>query len=274
LSRIAEVDVTSRKTWNVLLAVATGLALSASYWIGHEVGFARGRNAIPVLRPYPSIVGKPGREVEVDVCLQTTRRRDLVEKIGGGIIETIHGIARQSGDARNISPLATTAVYCETNPDSYIDISDSNQDLWRILYTAAGITVPNPKVPAGTQVTVKMRGHLGFGKAVGFMLSDALGPIFAAEQGAFGQGLDPEDEKPFAIHVNEAIGMRHEMCGDAVIHAVEILGDSAAKVLPGRIGSVSLGAASYRFWNASSYSWINERCTDMFDQSSWLLWRI
>jgi hypothetical protein len=274
VSRIAEEDVTARKAWIVLPVVAAGLVLSATYWIGHEVGFARGRNAMPVLRPHPPIVGKLGPEMEVDVCLQTTRSRDLVEKIGGGILETIDGTVRQSGDARQVGTLATTAVYCHTNPELYIDIVDSNQDVWRILYTGAGIAVPSPTVPAGTRVTVKVRGHLGFGKAVGFMMSDPLGPILAAEQGAFGQGLGPEDAKPFTIRVNEAIGMRHDMCGDQVIHAVEILGDSAAKVLPGRIGRVSLGAASYHFWNASTYSWINERCTDMFDESSWILWRI
>jgi hypothetical protein len=124
---------------------------------------------------------------------ETTRSRDRVEGIGGGIIEILQGTVRQSGDARTVSPLATTAVYCYRNPEQYIDISDSNQDVWRILYTASGTTVPNPKVPAGTQVTVKIRGHEGFGKAVGFMISDALGPVLAAEQGAFGQGLDAED---------------------------------------------------------------------------------
>jgi hypothetical protein len=264
----------SKVAVRVLIVLAAGLALSASYWIGHEVGFARGRNAMPVLRPYPSVVGRPGQDVEVDVCLQTTRSRDRVEGIGGGIIEILQGTVRQSGDARTVSPLAATAVYCYRNPELYIDVSDSNQDVWRILFTASGNMVPNPKVPAGTQVTVKIRGHEGFGKAIGFMMSDALGPILAAEQGAFGQGLDAEDEKPFTIRANEAIGMRHERCGDAVMHAIEILGDSAAKVLPGRIGTVSLGRASYRFWNAATYSWVNERCTDMFDQSSWLLWRI
>jgi len=266
--------VTARKIGTVLLVVAGGLALSSSYWIGHEVGFARGRNAMPVLRPYPSVVGRPGPEIEVDVCLQTTRSKDVVGKIGGGIYETIDGTVSRSGDARRVHPLETTAVYCDTNPELYIDIFDSNQDVWRILYTAYKITVPNPTVSAGTRVTVKVRGHLGFGKAVGFIMSDAVGPILVAEHGAFRQGLGPEDEKPFTIRVGEAIGMRHEMCGDAVIHAIEILGDSAAKVLPGRIGRVSLGAASYHFWNASTYNWINERCTDMFDESSWLLWRI
>jgi hypothetical protein len=273
LSKIAEADVISRKVRNVLLVGAAGLAIPMSYWVGHEVGFARGRNAMPVLRPYPSSLGEPGRDIDVDVCLQTTRSRNLVEKIGGGIIETIQGKVEKSGDARNLTPLATTALYCMTSPEWYIDISDGNQDVWRILYRASGISVPSPKVSAGTRVTVKIRGHLGFGKAAGFMMSDALGPVLAAEQGAFGQGLDLDDEKPFTIRVNEAIGMKHEMCGDAVIHAIEILGDTAAKVLPGRIGSVSLGANSYHFWNALTYSWTNERCTDMFDQSSWLLWR-
>jgi hypothetical protein len=54
---------------------------------------------MPVLRPYPSVVGRPGPEIEVDVCLQTTRSKDVVEKIGGGIYETIDGTVSRSGDA-------------------------------------------------------------------------------------------------------------------------------------------------------------------------------
>ncbi len=263
----------SRKVWTALLLGISGLAISIAYWVGHEVGFARGRNAMPVLCTYPWSAGTPGQVLDVDVCLQTTRNMGLVEKLGGRIVETIHGTVRGLGDPSGVTPLATTAVHCLTEPDVYIDITDSNQDVWRILYTASGVSVPNPKVSVGARVTVKFRGTLGFGRAAGFMMSDALGPLLAAEQGAFGEGLDAEDEKPFVIHVGEAIGTRHEMCGDAVIHTVEILGSTAAKVLPGRIGHLSLGAASYRFWNTVTFHWINIRCTDMFDGSSWLLWR-
>ena len=89
-----------------------------------------------------------------------------------------------------------------------------------------------PSLTIGTRITIKLRAHWGFGKAAGVVVSDDAGPVLIAEQGFFGHGLEPEDILPFTVHVSDAIGVEHGGCGDAVMHAVEVQGDRAMRVMP------------------------------------------
>jgi hypothetical protein len=267
----AFIAVSSRRLCLGPLAAVAGMA--AHFAVGHRFGFQAGRDSLPVLRPYPSLGALTDWQGRVDICVQTSTRDEAGNATAGEVVETIEGTVVGSGDVSSVTPLAGNAIPCERQPDWYIDVADAQKVLWRILYAVSGIVIGRPNVRTGTRVTVRLRAHWDFGKAAGFMVSDQAGPILAAEQGAFGHGLEPEDLEPLTIRVSDVIGVRHEDCGDAVIHAVDVRGESATRVLSGRIGTLSFRGANYRFWNSASYSWINVQCMDMLDRMSWFLWR-
>jgi hypothetical protein len=264
--------ILERRGWFVL-AVAGATTIGASFALGRKIGFVEGRNSLPVLRSYPSVEQVGDWRGRVDICLQTAKPEEPGHTINGQIAQTIEGTVVGLGSARAVRPLAGHALFCEIDPEWYVDIADAAKSVSRILYAASGTTIGSPNLRVGAQVTVRMRARWGFGKAAGVIVSDESGPVLIAEQGAFGHGLHPEDLEPIAVGVGDAIGVRHEGCGDAVVHALDVRGDRTTRVLPGRIGSLTLRGASYRFWNAASYAWINIGCTDMLDQTSWLLWR-
>jgi hypothetical protein len=265
----------------IALAIGGGIVVTASFAAGHRVGFSVGRGAgiaegrkslAAVVRPYPSVEiseDSPGR---VDICLQTS----LVgngHSFKGEIVQTIEGTVVRLGAARSVVPLRGHALLCEIDPEWYVDVVDARKTQWRLMYTVSGIPVEEPSLSIGSRVTIRLRAHWGFGKAAGVAVSDESGPLLIAEQGAFGHGLEPADVLPFTVTASDAIAVKHDGCGDAVMHAVEVQGDSAIRVMPGRIGMLTLRGRSYRFWNAASYNWINVNCTDMLDRMAWFLWR-
>ena len=187
---------------------------------------------------------------------------------------TIQGQLVGHGPTQDSQGLASTTVACDRPPQWYLDIVDSNYSLWRVLYTLSDLDAGRVKVQTGSNVTVKFRALVGFSKAAGFVLSDRTGIVLAVEDGAFGEGLVPTDELPFSIRKADALpSLAHGGCGDAVFFALNVFGDTKVRVLPGRTASVALGGAAYRFWNACSYSWVNEACPDMLGDTSWVLWR-
>ena len=152
--------------------------------------------------------------------------------------------------------LPGTVVECEPGPDGhvdldgYIDVEDPNHEVWRVLYGLSGATAPGLTTRMGARVTLRFDAHWGFSRAAGFMLLDEAGPVIAVERGTFGHGLVPENRRPFAINLGEAIARRTDGCGDALAHALQITGDTQVRILPGREGAVSLHGAGYRFWSA------------------------
>ena len=265
--------MTSTQLRRGLLSIAFAVVGVGAFAFGHRSGFWAGRNSLPVVRPFVS-VDRPEEELgRVDICLHTPTPVKPAHAVNGQIDQTIHGTVVGFGAALSVPPLTGHDLFCEMEPQWYVDVSDAQKARWRLLYSVSGIVVPSPALRIGTRVTVRLRAHWGFGKAAGVIVSDAAGVVFAAEQGAFGHGLEQEDIEPLRIAASDAIGVKHDGCGDAVLHVVEVHGDSATRVLPGRIGTVGLKGTSYRFWNAASYNWINISCTDMLDTMSWFLWR-
>ena len=186
---------------------------------------------------------------------------------------TIHGELVEVGPVQNPQKLPGTVVDCDDLPQSHLDVMDADYRLWRFLYSVSDLSVGRIKTQVGSRVTVKFRAFPGFSKAAGFVMSDRTGVILAVEDGAFGEGLSPSDELPFAIRKGHGVQLKQDFCGDAVSFALSITADTEERVLPGRMGSVVLGGTSYRFWNACSYDWVNVRCTDMLGDTSWVLWR-
>jgi hypothetical protein len=257
----------------VVIAVAAAMAAAASFAVGRMIGFGEGRRSLPVLRPYPPIDGVGDWRGQVDICLQTATPVEPGHAIGGQIDQTILGTVVGLGSAKAVSPLSGYALFCEIDPEWYVDVADGHTSVTRLLYAISGVSIEGPNLRIGTRVTVRLRAHWGFGKAAGVIVSDEAGPVLVAEQGAFGHGLQPEDIEPLTVTLGDAIGVRHQGCGDAVLHVIDVRGDGPARILPGRIGTFTFRGAAYRLWNAASYSWININCTDMLDQTSWLLLR-
>jgi hypothetical protein len=272
-----------------MLAVAAGLIVIASFVVGHRAGvrdgrssgfsagrragFSEGRSSLSALRPYPSLDASGGTQGRVDICLQTPALVKPGHSLNGQTDLTIEGTVMRFGDARSVPSLPGHVLFCEMEPEWYIDVADKQMVQWRLLYAVSGIAMEEPSLTIGTRVTIRLRAHWGFGKAAGVVVSDDAGPVLIAEQGFFGHGLEPEDYLPFTVHVGDAIGVEHDGCGDAVMHAVEVRGDSVVRVMPGQSGTVALRGRSYWFWNAASYNWINTSCTDMLDRMAWFLWR-
>ena len=256
-----------------LIAIAIGLVAALSFALGRRTGFREGRASLPVVRASLH-ADRSVEDVErVDVCLHTQTPTSPAHEVNGQIDRTIQGTVVGSGATASVPPLPGHDLFCEVEPQWYLDVKDAQDVLWRLLYSVTGIVVEGPAVKAGTRVTVRLRAHWGFAKAAGVIVSDEAGPVFVAEQGAFGHGLEPEDLAPLRVRVSEVFGVRHEGCGDAVLHSVEVEGDATTRVLPGRVGTLGLRGTRYQFWNAASYNWINVSCTDMLDTVSWFLWR-
>ncbi len=272
-----------------MLAIAAGVIISASFVVGHRAGFwegrglgfsqgrssgfSEGRSSLSVVRPYPSLDASGGTQARVDICLQTPVIEKPGHSLNGQTVQTIEGTVMRFGAARSVLPLPGHLLFCEMEPEWYVDVADKQMAQWRLLYAVSGIAMEEPSLTIGTRITIKLRAHWGFGKAAGVVVSDDAGPVLIAEQGFVGHGLEPEDILPFTVHVSDAIGVEHGGCGDAVMHAVEVQGDRAMRVMPGQIGTVALRGRSYQFWNAASYNWINVSCTDMLDRMAWFLWR-
>jgi len=211
----------------------------------------------------------------IDICLHTRTPKSLARVVNGQIDQTITGTVIGFGSATAVPSLpGREDLFCEKDPQWYVDVADARKVLWRLLYSVSGIVLQRPAFKVGARVTVRLRAHWGFAKAAGVIVSDEAGPVFAAEQGAFGHALEQDDLEPLRIRVGDVFGVKHEGCGDAVLHTVEVYGDSTTRVLPGRVGTVGLRGTRYQFWNAASYNWINPSCTDMLDRMSWFFWRL
>lgn len=244
-----------------------------SFLIGERVGDRRTRVDF-INPPVGEFLGPEG---SVDVCLQT--RSPHAWEHEGRFAKIVEGEVIAVGVARNLNELPGALVRCSIEPQWYFEVRDSIDERWRFLYAVSNTyaisntKLGEPNLQIGTKVTVNFRAHWGFAKAAGFMVSDTVGPVLGLEQGEFGHGLAPGDILPFIVRTN-AIGLRRDHCGDAVINAVDIVGDSEVRVLPGRYGLFGAGAMRFNFWNACSYSWANVRCTDMLSNTSWLLSRV
>jgi hypothetical protein len=186
---------------------------------------------------------------------------------------TIQGELVGRGPARYLQKLPGIVVDCDDLPQSYLDVVDSDYRVWRFLYSFSDLNVGRSKAQVGSRVTVKFRALLGFSKAAGFVVSDRTGIVLAVEDGAFGEGLSPSDEVPFSVRKADVFRLKQDRCGDAVSFALNVTAETEERVLPGRIGSVTLAGVAYRFWNACSYDWVNVQCTDMLGDTSWVLWR-
>ena len=241
----------------------------SAFMLGKAIG--RGRIATTSAGAQASV--PPDPQGKVDVCLQSKPPRSLVRE--GRVSLTIQGQLVALGPTQDSQGQASTVVDCDESPQWYFDVVDSNYGLWRVLYTLSDLDAGRVKVQTGTNVTVKFRALIGFSKAAGFVLSDRAGILLAVEDGAFGEGLVAADELPFSIRKADALPRLDQGgCGDAVLFALNVFADTkVVRVLPGRTAAVALGGAAYRFWNACSYSWVNQRCTDMLGDTSWVLWR-
>ena len=252
----------------LILAVAGVFAVAASaFMLGKVFGrkdVARGARRVPMPMA-------PGPDGKVDVCLQT--KPPLAFAGEGRVSMTVRGELVGLGLARDVQKLPDAAVECDDQPQSHLDVVDSDYRLWRFLYSFSDLNAGRIKTPIGARVTVKFRAFVGFSKAAGFVVSDRTGVVLAVEDGAFGEGLSPSDELPFSVRKADAFRLKHDFCGDSVSFALNVSADTEERVLPGRTASVRLGASTYRFWNACSYSWVDVRCTDMLGDTSWVLWR-
>jgi len=220
----------------------------------------------------PSASEYLGAEGSVDVCLQI--RSSHVWQVDGKVANTVQGQLVAFGDARKLDELPGVLVRCHMTPQWYLDVRDSGGEIWRYLYSLSGTKADEPQLQIGATLTIKFRAHWSFAKAAGFVVSDSAGPVLGVEQGEFGHGLAPSDLLPFFVRVADPIGLKREKCGDAVVNAVEIVGDKVVRVLPGQYGSVALGTMDFRFWNASSHDWINIRAMDVLGNMSWFLSRL
>ena len=275
--------MTSTQRWRGLIVIALVLIAAVSFAVGRRTRFWQRRGSLPAAAADPPRpVVRPSLSVErsvedsgwIDICLHTRTPQSIARVVNGRIDQTINGTVIGFGSATAVPPLpGREDLFCEKNPQWYVDVADAQKVLWRLLYSVSGIALEGPALKVGARVTIRLRAHWGFAKAAGVIVSDEAGPVFAAEQGAFGHGLEPEDFEPLRIRVGDVFGVKHEGCGDAVLHTVEVHGDSATRVLPGHVGTVGLRGARYQFWNAASYSWLNPSCTDMLDRLSWFLWR-
>jgi hypothetical protein len=274
--------VTSTQRRRGLIVIALALIAAVSFAL-RRTRFWQGRESLPaaaadpprpVVRPSLFVEGSVEDSGWIDICLHTRTPKSLARVVNGQIDQTINGTVVGFGSATAVPPLpGREDLFCEQDPQWYVDVTDAQKVLWRLLYSVSGIALEGPALKVGARVTVRLRAHWGFAKAAGVIVSDEAGPVFAAEQGAFGHGLEQEDFEPLRIRVGDVVGVKHEGCGDAVLHAIEVNGDSATRVLPGRVGTVGLRGTRYQFWNAASYNWINPSCTDMLDRLSWFLWR-
>jgi hypothetical protein len=257
----------SPRTRLVLAVVAISSAVILAFMIGKRTG---SRNAARASSRGPVSMA-PGPDGKVDVCLQTKPPREFPPE--GKLSMTIHGELVGLGPVRDLQRLPGIVVACDDLPHSYLDVVDSDYRMWRFLYSFSDLSVGRIKAQVGSRVTIKFRALLGFSKAAGFVVSDKTGIVLAVEDGAFGEGLSPIDEVPFSIRKADTFRLKQDHCGDAVSFALNVTADTEERVLPGRTGSVALAGAAYRFWNACSYDWVNDRCTDMLGDTSWVLWR-
>jgi hypothetical protein len=275
--------VTSTQPWRGLIVIALAVVAAVSFGLVRRTRCWQGRESLPAAAadpPRPDV--RPSLFVErsveesgwIDICLHTRFPKSLARVVDGQIDQTITGTVIDFGSATAVPPLpGREDLFCENDPQWYVDVADARKVLWRLLYSVSGIALEGPALTVGARVTVRLRAHWGFAKAAGVIVSDEAGVVFAAEQGAFGHALEQEDVEPLRIRVGDVVGVKHEGCGDAVLHAVDVHGDTATRVWPGRVGTVGLRGKRYQFWNAASYNWINPSCTDMLDRLSWFLWR-
>jgi len=118
-------------------------------------------------------------------------------------------------------------------------VRDSIDERWRFLYAVSNTyaisntKLGEPNLQIGTKVTVNFRAHWGFAKAAGFMVSDTAAQS-RLEQGEFGTGLLRDILRSSSERMLSASGVT--IAGDAIINAVDIVGDTEVRVLPGRYG--------------------------------------
>jgi hypothetical protein len=266
--------VTGGKSVGGATSASTGGATSAS--TGGTTSTSSG-GAAGGSSTLPQCSAQPRRDITVRLAYPDGMTAPTPSSIGyGGVITN-----QVDGTLQTVTQIAESCPACDSGTRLALSISlvDDQARTFALVASPVGLVTEwaaaaSPLI--GQRLSLMFRYARGFQytPSTGFVLSDPVGPVIAAEQAQFVTALKPADLPGFTVTLGEPLCGQPGTCATNVFESLVFAGTTSATVGLTEDATFSIGPQSYGARNLGAGTLTATTCTDLERASPWSMWRV
>jgi hypothetical protein len=225
----------------------------------------------------PQCPAQPRRDITVRLALPDGMTAPTPSSIGyGGVITT-----QVDGALQALTEITESCPTCTNGTRQALSIplvDDQARTFALVAYPVELVTewaaAVNPLVGQSLSLMFRYTRNFQYYLSTGFVLSDAAGPVIAAEQAQFVTALKPADLPGFSVTLGEPICGEAGDCATNVFKSLVFAGTTSVTVGLTEDGSFTIGSQSFGARNLGAGTLGATTCMDLERASPWSMWRV
>jgi hypothetical protein len=225
----------------------------------------------------PQCPAHPRRDITVRLALPDGMTAPTPSSVGyGGVVTN-----QVDGTLQAITEITESCPACTNGTRQALSIplaDDQARTFTLVAYPVELVTewaaAVNPLVGQRLSLMFRYTRNFQYNLSTGFVLSDAAGPVIAAEQAQFVTALKPADLPGFTVTLGEPICGEAGVCATNVFRSLVFAGTTSTTVGLTEDGSFTISSQGYGARNLGAGTLGATTCADLERASPWSIWRV